>query len=56
MAEPVWYPIVIKPGQDEVDDREIEAMLRHLWMYQLRILPPKTPQVVRNPPSTPKKK
>ena len=38
-SEPVWYVIVIKPTQDDIDDREIEAMLRHLWMYQLNILP-----------------
>jgi hypothetical protein len=38
-AEPVWYVIVVKPGQDEIDDLEIEAMLRHLWMFQLDILP-----------------
>jgi len=48
----VWYPIVVKPGQDEIDDREIEAMLRHLWMFQLDILP--TP--VRDVRSVPKKK
>jgi hypothetical protein len=39
VPEPAWYVIVLKPGQDEVDDREIEAMLRHLWMFQLDLLP-----------------
>jgi hypothetical protein len=39
VAEPVWYVIVVKPGQEEIDDREIKAMLRHLWMYQLDLLP-----------------
>ena len=39
MAEPVWYPIVLKPGQEDIDNREIEALLRHLWMFQLNILP-----------------
>jgi len=34
-SEPVWYVIVVRPGQEDIDDREIEAMLRHLWMYQL---------------------
>ena len=64
MAEPVWYPIVVKPGQEDIDDREIEAMLRHLWMYQLNILSRKAvaiPRIVaseheRTPHSTPKKK
>jgi hypothetical protein len=65
MAEPIWYPIVVKPGQDDIDDREIEAMLRHLWMFQLNLLPKKRtsaiPRMVaaaepRTPHSTPKKK
>jgi hypothetical protein len=64
MAEPVWYPIIVKPGQEDIDDREIEAMLRHLWMFQLDILPQKA-RTVRdiaavedqgNPRSTTKKK
>lgn len=42
MAEPVWYPVVVKPGQEDIDDREIEAMLRHLWMFQLNLLPRRT--------------
>ena len=37
--EHVWYPIVVKPGQEDIDTAEIEAMLRHLWMFQLDILP-----------------
>ena len=65
MAEPVWYPIVVKPGQDEIDDREIEAMLRHLWMFQLNLLPKKRTASIsrmvaamepRTPRPTPKKK
>ncbi len=36
-SEPVWYVIVVRPGQEDIDDREIEAMLRHLWMYQLNL-------------------
>ncbi len=39
--EPAWYVIVIKPGQEDVDDREIEAMLRHLWMAQVQMRPDK---------------
>ena len=34
-----WYPIVIKPGQERVPRKEIEAMLRHLWQFQLDIIP-----------------
>jgi len=41
VSEPVWYVIVVKPGQEDIDDREIEAMLRHLWMFQLDLLPKK---------------
>ena len=41
IPEPVWYVIVVKPGQEDIDDREIEAMLRHLWMSQLDLLPKK---------------
>jgi len=37
VPEPVWYPIVLNPGQEEIDDREIEAMLRHLWMFQINV-------------------
>jgi hypothetical protein len=47
MAEPIWYPIVVKSGQEDIDDREIEAMLRHLWMFQLDILPRKTTTISR---------
>ena len=42
VSEPAWYVIVVNPGQEEIDDREIEAMLRHLWMFQLDILPKDT--------------
>jgi hypothetical protein len=41
IPEPVWYVIVVRPGQDEIDDREIEPMLRHLWMFPLDLLPKK---------------
>ncbi len=43
--EPAWYVIVITPGQpageEDIDDEEVEAMLQHLWMFQLDLsLPP----------------
>lgn len=34
-----WYPIVIRPGQEIVPRKEIDAMLRHLWQFQLDIVP-----------------
>ena len=37
--EPAWYVIVVKPEQEDVDDKEVEAMLRHLWELNLDILP-----------------
>jgi len=39
--EPAWYVIVVRPNQDDIDEREIEAMLRHLWMFQLNLTPEK---------------
>lgn len=38
---PTWYPLVILPGQEEVDMREVEAILRHFWNGQLTISPTK---------------
>ena len=35
--EPRWYPLVIAHGQTEVARKEIDAMLRHLWQFQLDI-------------------
>jgi hypothetical protein len=37
--QPVWYPIVVRPGQVDVEWEEIEAMLRHLWQFQIDIGP-----------------
>jgi hypothetical protein len=36
---PAWYVFVIPDGQDSIDRLEIEAMLRHLWFFQMDILP-----------------
>ena len=33
--ERVWYVITLDAGQDDVEQAEIDAMLRHLWMYQI---------------------
>jgi hypothetical protein len=38
---PTWYPLVILPGQDTVDMREVEAILRHFWNAQIKISPTK---------------
>lgn len=37
--QPAWYPIVIPPGHEVAPRKEVEAMLRHLWQFQLDILP-----------------
>jgi hypothetical protein len=34
-ARPTWYPLVLRPKQQEVDRREVEAILRHFWNAQL---------------------
>lgn len=38
---PTWYPLVLLPGQDSVDMREVEAILRHFWNAQLNFTPTK---------------
>lgn len=38
---PTWYPLVILPGQDSIDMREVEAILRHFWNLQIKISPTK---------------
>ncbi len=30
-----WYPLVLRPKQQNVDRREVEAILRHFWNAQL---------------------
>jgi hypothetical protein len=37
--EPVWYSMVVQSDDEDIPDEKIEAMLRHLWMFQLDILP-----------------
>jgi len=32
---PTWYPLVLLPGQIDVDRREVESILRHFWNAQL---------------------
>lgn len=38
---PTWYPLVTLPGQENVDMREVEAILRHFWNAQIKITPTK---------------
>lgn len=38
---PTWYPLVILPGQETVDMREVEAILRHFWNAQINLSPTK---------------
>jgi hypothetical protein len=33
-ARPTWYPLIIPDGEDNVDEREIRAILRHFWQLQ----------------------
>ncbi len=32
-----WYPLVVLPGQTEVPQSEIDALLRRFWMFQVDI-------------------
>ncbi len=36
--EPVWYSMVVLSDDEDIPREKIEAMLRHLWMFQLDIL------------------
>ncbi len=38
---PTWYPLVILPGQETIDMREVEAILRHFWNAQITLTPTK---------------
>jgi hypothetical protein len=38
---PTWYPLVILPGQESIDMREVEAILRHFWNGQINLSPTK---------------
>jgi hypothetical protein len=40
-SRPTWYPLVILPGQETVDMREAEAILRHFWNAQIQLTPTK---------------
>jgi hypothetical protein len=30
-----WYVLVVLPGETEIHLKEVEAILRHFWQYQL---------------------
>lgn len=32
---PVWYSMVVKSDAEDIAHETIEAMLRHLWMFQI---------------------
>ena len=38
---PTWYPLVILPGQEAIDMREVESILRHFWNAQIHLTPTK---------------
>jgi len=35
--EHVWYPLVIKPGQMDVSESEVAAILRRFWHLELEL-------------------
>lgn len=37
--EPVWYSMVVRSDDEDIPKEKVEAILRHLWMFQLDILP-----------------
>jgi hypothetical protein len=37
--EPAWYSMVVRSDDENIPNEKIEAMLRHLWMFQLDIIP-----------------
>jgi hypothetical protein len=39
---PTWYPLVLLPGQSDIDRREVEALLRHFWHFELDFFKPDT--------------
>ena len=32
-----WYSMVVSAEDDDISDEKIEALLRHLWMFQVNI-------------------
>jgi hypothetical protein len=36
----VWYPLILRQGQTEVSQSEIDALLRHCWHGELEIPKP----------------
>lgn len=39
----VWYPLVLAPGQTDVYQPEVDALLRHLWHAELDFFDPDNP-------------
>ncbi len=39
-SKPTWYPLIVRKGQTHVDPKEIEAIQRHFWQFQLRLKSP----------------
>ena len=50
---PTWYPLVLLPGQSDVSMKEVEAILRRFWNYQLKFAPGK---IVKHSKATLKRK
>jgi len=34
---PAWYSMVVHSDDEEIPQEKIEAMLRHLWMFQIEL-------------------
>jgi hypothetical protein len=47
-GKPTWYPLIVRKGQTHVDEREVEAIQRHFWQYQLKLGPAKETKAHRH--------
>ena len=36
-GRPTWYPLIVRKGQTHIDHREVEAIQRHFWQFQLNL-------------------
>jgi hypothetical protein len=37
LNKPTWYPLIVRKGQTHIDPKEIEAIQRHFWQFQLKL-------------------
>ncbi len=38
-SKPTWYPLIVRKGQTHIDPKEIEAIQRHFWQFQIKLKP-----------------